>query len=225
MDFPKLQTSIRVAKGKGPARRLRRDGMVPAVLYGKSVAPIALNASPRDISAALSGPLRANTVIKLSITGAPAGMDSEYNVMVRDYQYDPVSRNLLHVDFLSVPLDRQMKIDIPLKFTGRSVGEQAGGIVTVSYRSIPAECLPEDIPEAIEADITDLNIGDSLTVGSLSTGKGVTLLLSDQTSVVSVRTKKAEVEVKEDVEEGEAAEGAEAETKDAPESEQGKPSQ
>lgn len=224
MNFPKLETSIRTGRGKGSSRRLRRDGKIPAVLYGKSVGPIALTVSPREIATALAGPLRTNTVLKLNISNAPSGVAGEYNAMVRDYQYDPLSKNLLHVDFLSVALDQKIKVEVPLKITGRSVGEQAGGVVTVSFRTIPVECLPTAIPDAIEADITNLNIGTSLTVESLSVGKEVELLLPEKTSLVSVRTKKVEVEVKEVAAEGEAAEGEDAEKKAEPESEKGQSS-
>ncbi|MCP4601836.1 MAG: 50S ribosomal protein L25 [Proteobacteria bacterium] len=220
MEFTQLQASLRSQTGKGSARRLRRQGRTPAVLYGSSVETVSLSVSPKELITALSGPLHTNTVLALSISGAPDAT-TEYKVMVRDHQFDPATRELLHVDFLTVELEKKIQVNIPLKLTGRSKGEQAGGELVVVFRSMPIMCLPANIPDSFSVDVTNLEINDSITVKGLNLPEDIEVSLPSDATVILVQAAKAEEEeeVEEDAEavEGEAVqEGEEAEAADKP---------
>ncbi len=206
MELPVLEIALRTETGKGPARRLRGKGFVPAVLYGQTTEPINLSVSPKSLKQALSGPLHINTVLKLAISDGSKKAPSEHAALVCDHQYDPVSRELLHVDFLTVDMAKPIRVEIPFKTTGRSLGEQIGGTMSVTTRELPVDCLPAQIPESFVIDVTELKIGDGLTVADLTLPEGVTIALPEDTTLVSiVSTKVEEEEVKEDEEEGEAA--------------------
>ena len=213
MEFQKLTTSKRNRSGKGPARRLRQQGLVPAILYGHGIETTSLAIDPRSLSKALSGPMRTNTLLELEINGTKEGCTA----MVRDHQFDPVSRKLLHVDLLAVDLGREIEVQVPLDLQGRSRGEQLGGTLSKLFRTLPVKCYPRDIPEAITHDITQLDIHAILTAGALEMPQNVTLLLDDKTPVVTIAAKRVEVQETEEGEEaaeGEAAPEAEAEAEE-----------
>lgn len=214
MEFQQLDVTIRGRGGKGPARRMRQGGRVPAVLYGRGIPAITLSLVPREIVKALAGPLRTNTVLKLKLQGATGSMPAECLAMVRDHQFDPVSRELLHVDFLAVALDREVKVEVPLRLFGRSAGEAAGGTLTAIFRTLPVQCLPTAIPEEIAHDITALELNQHLTAGELVMPPGAVVLMDKGATIATVATKRIVDETKvakegEEAGEGAAEEGAE----------------
>ena len=223
MEFPEIAVSIRPRRGKGPARRLRKRGQAPAVLYGDGVNSLCLSVSPKELAKALSGPLHTNTVLTLNINGDTGQNPKELKALVWDHQYDPVSRELLHVDFMAVNLEKKLHVKVPLKIEGRSLGEQAGGKLTMVYRTLPIEVLPGQIPAAITGDVSNLQLNEALAVSALKLPEGVTVTLPAETTLVLVQTARVEVEeVAETAEEGaaEAAEGeAEGEEKPSDEAE------
>jgi large subunit ribosomal protein L25 len=190
MEFQKLPTVKRDRIGKGPARRLRQQGLIPAI-------------DPRLLVKALSGPMRTNTILELTINGASETCPA----MVRDHQFDPVSRELLHVDLLAVNLDKEIEVEIPLVLQGRSQGEQLGGTLSKLFRTLPVKCYPKDIPAAVTADITSLQLNAIMTAGDLVLPENVALLVESKTPVVTIATKRAETQ---EAGEGEAAAGGEA---------------
>ncbi|MDJ0762961.1 MAG: 50S ribosomal protein L25 [Myxococcota bacterium] len=212
MEFPQLQVSFRNRTGKGPARRLRQQGRTPAILYGSKLKSLSLSVSPAELSKAISGPLHTNTVLDLSIADAPDEAVSACKAIVRDHQFDPVTRHLLHVDFVVVELDKKISVSVPLRWTGRSAGEQAGGKLAVVYRTLPVECLPEQIPEAIEVDVTHLQLNEAITVGEVTLPEGVSVTLPAQTSIVLIQSARAEEAAEEETDEEGAAEGEGEET-------------
>jgi len=220
MEFSKLQTQLRTGTGKGPARRIRRQGLVPAVVYGPGIETIKASIEPRALVQALSGPLRTNTVIELTLDKPAKDTPKEIHVLVRDHQYHPVSRQLLHVDFLAIDVNKTIVIDVPIETRGRSVGEQTGGTLTQIYRELPIECLPKDIPVSFEIEVSALDINDSLCVSDLTLPESVTCSLPPDTSIVTVVAPRAEEEEPEEDEEGlegegeEGAEGEEGEKKE-----------
>ncbi len=166
-----VQSSVVVAqprtgKGKGPARRLRAQGLIPAVVYGRQgqSAPIAVD--PVAIEKALANPLKFNTLITLKMDG------SDKNVLFKDYQVDPVSRRLLHADFLEVALDRPVSVEVPVVTTGKSEGVTAGGILSISAHEVVLEALPNKIPVQIEVDVTNLKVGGSIHISELKAPAG-----------------------------------------------------
>ncbi len=156
----------REEKGKGPARRLRRKGLIPAVVYGRKSEPTHLAVDPAALMEAIETPHRFNTVLTLKMDG------TEKHVLFKDYAVDPVSRRLLHADFLEVKLDEPVKVEVPVVTTGKSVGVIDGGILSIAAHEIVVEALPAKIPIQIEVDVTELKIGQSIHVSELSAPEG-----------------------------------------------------
>lgn len=205
MEFPKLEVAVRTRTGKGPARRLRQKGKAPAVLYGSNVETVSLSVTPKDLVKALAGPLRTNTVLSLSISDASGSVPKECKAMVVDHHFDPVTREVLHVDFLALDLSKKITVKVPLKLTGRSLGEQAGGKLKAVFRALSVECLPEVIPEAITVDVTPLGLNQTIDVKDIPLPEGVSINLPLDTTVILVESSKAEEAGS--AQEGEAAEG------------------
>jgi large subunit ribosomal protein L25 len=219
MEFTPLSINKRKNTGKGAARRMRRGGSVPAVIYGGGVEALSVSVEPRAIQQALAGPMRLNTVLALKIAGDEAA--KEIHAIVRDHQYHPVRRTLQHVDFLAIDVTKPLRVHVPLIRTGaRCPGEQEGGVVTQVFRDLPVECLPDRIPVNIELDLQALELGGHVTVGEIKLPEGVKVALAAQQSVFTVAMPKAEKVQAATTEgaEGEAAatvEGAEGAKEDA----------
>jgi large subunit ribosomal protein L25 len=156
----------REEKGKGPARRLRQKGLIPAVVYGRKSEPTHLAVDPALLLKAIETPHRFNTVLKLQMDGA------EKHVLFKDYTVDPVSRRLLHADFLEVKLDEAVRVDVPVVTVGKAQGVTDGGILSLATHEIAVEALPGRIPVQIEVDVTNLKIGSSIHVAELKAPEG-----------------------------------------------------
>jgi large subunit ribosomal protein L25 len=156
----------REGKGKGPARRLRQKGLIPAVVYGHKHEPTHLAVDPGALMKAIETPHRFNTVLTLRMDG------SEKHVLFKDYTVDPVSRRLLHADFLEVKLDEAVKVAVPVVTSGRAAGQAEGGILSIATHEIVLEALPAKIPVRIEVDVTNLKIGQSIHVSELKPPEG-----------------------------------------------------
>jgi large subunit ribosomal protein L25 len=190
---------------------MRRDGRIPAVVYGPQFETLSISVTPRDLTKALSGPLKSNTVLSIQIEGADPKTPKEIHAIVRDHQYHPVQRNLLHVDFLAIDVEKSINVGIPLITIGRSIGEQAGGTLTVHYREIPVECRPADIPECIEIDVSELELNGHVHARDLEMPENVTIDLAPEISLITVLAPRAEAEEEKPEEGEEGAEGAEGE--------------
>ena len=186
MSFKKLKAFPRERNGKGPARRLRAKGLVPAILYGAGVESTKISVSPRELVKALAGPTRTNTVLDIEIEGT----DDPHSAIVRDHHYDPVTRELLHVDFLAVGINQLIDLDVPFALEGRSVGEQLGGNLSKKCRSLPIQCKPADIPAAITLDISGIGLNETFTAAQLTMPEGVTLRMAGKTPLVTVISKR-----------------------------------
>ena len=188
MSSQKIEVSIRERNGKGPARRLRAKGLVPAVIYGQGVEAIRLSLDPRTLIKALSGPKRTNTLLEIQV----AGRSTSYNALVRDHQYDPVTRDLLHVDFMAVSEDQLVKANVPLEITGRAIGQQLGGTLSQKMRKVKVECRAVEIPESIVVDITNLGLAQVMTGKDLTMPENVKLLLSPKNPIVEIVAKRVD---------------------------------
>jgi large subunit ribosomal protein L25 len=165
-----LEATARDTFGKNEARRTRRDGRVPAVLYGaassaesaKEATPIAVDR--RALSSILHSESGANTLISLRLAGA-----GEARVLLKDYQVDPLTHHLLHADFYRVAMDRAIQVTIPVVLRGEARGvKQQSGILEFVRREIEVECLPGDIPEHVEVDVSELMLHEGLRVRDLA---------------------------------------------------------
>lgn len=164
-----LESTIREGRGKGPARRLRAAGRVPAVVYGHNVEEaIAISLDPKALDKALENPKQANALFQVSIPGA-----TDHTVMAREIQRHPVSRAILHLDLVAPDLDKPMVTSVPFEATGRSKGVVGGGRLRTPYREIKLRAKPADIPASVSIDITEMDIGDTLHVSGIELPEGV----------------------------------------------------
>ncbi len=162
-----LNARARSDKGKGPARRLRAAGLIPAVVYGQKRDPTHIAVDPAAVQKAIATAHKLNTLLTLQLDGA------EKRVLFREYEVDPVSRRLLHADFLEVDMSKAVKVEVPIVTTGKAEGVVAGGILNVSAHQIVVEALPDRIPVAIEVDVTPLKIGGSIHIADVKAPEGV----------------------------------------------------
>jgi large subunit ribosomal protein L25 len=187
--MPTLKAQSRAVAGKGEARRVRREGLVPAVAYGKDLPSIAIKVAPKDIATLLKGELGKNTVLRLELEGKPP-----FVAMIRDYAVHPVQRSIEHVDFVEVKLDRPVDVEVPLVPVGKAVGVAKGGVLRVVHRLIPVRCLPDRIPVKIETDVTHLELGQHIATQDLRLPEGVTVRLPQEQTLVAVVAPEKEVE-------------------------------
>ncbi len=197
--------------GKGENRRLRKAGDIPAVVYGPEAEPIPVKVNYRTLYRLMHG-VALNTIVDLTIEGEDS---KERKVLIRNLQKDPVSGDLLHLDFLHIPLDKPITLTIPVKAIGVPTGvKDMGGIVEHILREVTISCKPTDIPGEVEIDISSLSIGESIHVSDLEIKKAKILTDPRRTIVTVVAptvVKAAAEEAAEEAEEGEEAEGAEGE--------------
>jgi large subunit ribosomal protein L25 len=175
-----LTAQARNDKGKGPARRLRAKGLIPAVVYGQKREPTHVAVDPAAIQKAIATPHKFNTLLTLQVDGA------EKRVLFREYEVDPVTRQLLHADFLEVDPSKPVKVEVPIVATGKAEGVVAGGILTVSAHEIVVEALPEKIPVRIEVDVTPLKIGGSIHIADVKAPEGVKIKYATNFTVAVV---------------------------------------
>jgi large subunit ribosomal protein L25 len=202
MAVVEIKAEPRTPDGKGAARRLRREGRIPAVLYGPGEDPksLSLNAKEMDILFRRYG--GASIVLELDVPGSGDGKDK---ALVKEVQRDVVTGQVLHLDLLHVSAARKITVDVPVVIVGKAVGAEAGGVLEVVTREIRAECLPADIPDKVEVDVTELEIGDSIKVRDL-TIPNVEILIDSDTTIAAIVPPTVYEEVKEEVPEEEEPE-------------------
>ena len=201
-----LEATTRDSFGKNEARRTRRDGRVPAVLYGSSggggngdARSIAVD--PKELLRILHSESGANTLINLKLEGR------ESRVMVREYQLDPVTHQLLHADLYQLAMDKAIVVSVPVVVKGEPAGvKQQGGLLDFVTRDIQVQCLPTDIPEHIDVDVSELALHQSIRVKDIATNPKWKTVTDGETMLVHVVMPKAE----ESAATAEAAEGAAA---------------
>ncbi len=190
MDFAKVNVEVRSGIGKGGSRKVRAAGKVPGVVYGRKIEPVTVTFNEKELLTSLDKEKRRNTVLELSITGE--GKSETVTAMVREAQINPLSRRLVHVDFLRVDLDSEVHVTVPLVLTGKAIGTTNGGNLHQSLHVIPIAAKPAAIPTKLEVDVTPLEIGDALHVSDLKLGEGVRALLDPRDAIASVVAPKAE---------------------------------
>ncbi|MEM1033267.1 MAG: 50S ribosomal protein L25 [Myxococcota bacterium] len=181
MHTTTLKAHSRNETGKGAARRLRAAGKLPSIAYGKGRDAEALTVDRDALRKILLSERGRNHIIALEVEGGEA-----YNVMVKDYLVHPVSRGLLHADFVRIEGDRPVVCEVPFATTGKAKGVQAGGTLLSNMRSIKVRTIPSNIPVVIEHDVSDLEIDDVLKVGDLSLPEGVEALLPAERKLAMV---------------------------------------
>jgi large subunit ribosomal protein L25 len=170
VDKSSLEAKSREGSGKGAARKLRAEGFVPAVVYGKHLEkPVHVAVNPKAVKQAINTPHKFNTLIQLKLDSA------SHQVLLKDYQTDPLTREILHVDFIDVRDNEQVKVNVPLVLVGKAVGTADGGLLTQARRELEVWALPQAIPEKIEVDVTPLKINQALHINDIKLPQGVSV--------------------------------------------------
>jgi len=183
-----LDAIERTSRGKNEARRLRVTGRIPAVVYGGKDGGKAIAVDPKVLAKILRTEQGANTLIALNVPGA-----GDARVLVREYQLDPITHDLLHVDFYRVAMDKLLRVQVTVVPQGEPKGvKQQGGVLDVVHRQIEIECLPADIPNHIEVDVTELMVGMSVRVKDVATNAKWKAITDPETMLLHVVIPKVE---------------------------------
>jgi large subunit ribosomal protein L25 len=208
MSQTTLTATPRTGSGTPIARRLRAEGHIPGILYGRGMEPISVTVERREFRLALSGPAGVNTVLALQVGG------TSYPAVVKELQRHPIRRTVNHIDFLQVNMNEEITVHIALRLEGESKAVAAmGGLVDPTVDSIEVSCTPTDMPNEFVIDITDMQPDTVIRLSDIPMPKGVTALGDPDMAVVTVLTTAAEVEepvaeAEEGEEEGEGAPAA-----------------
>ena len=199
-----MEVAVREERGKNAARRLRLTGNVPATVYGLGKDPQAISVNTKEMTTVLKDPAGHNRVFNIKCDG------TQEHAMAVDYQIDPVKHSLLHVDLQRVDVNKPVTVSVPIKAVGTAYGVKTeGGFEEMVSREVRIECLPLDIPESIDVDVTDLRVGQAVRAKDLPASDTWTLADLDQRVLVHIMASRATDELPEDEEaetEDEAAE-------------------
>ena len=196
-----LQGSLRSETGKGKARQLRKNGLIPGIVYGnKANLMVTLN---HDDMAKLLKKAKANAIFNLKVE-----KNKDRKVVIKELQRNVITRDFLHVDLFEISMKKKIKISVPIEETGQPVGVKMGGILTHILRELKVECLPESIPETIKIDVSNLDVGHNLHVRDIVMPDGVTILSNPDETICSVNLPEAEKSKEAEEEEAAATEAA-----------------
>ena len=179
----------RDSRGKNEARRLRREGLIPGVVYGGTAENVAVAVDPKALQKVLRSEAGRNTILKLDIAGA-----GSTNAILKSWQVDPIREHFLHADFYRIAMDVAIRVTVPIHVTGEARGVKVdAGILELVMREIEVECLPGDIPERIDVDVSDLGINGALRISDVAAPVKVKILEDADQVVVHVVSVKEEV--------------------------------
>lgn len=200
-----LKAEVRQDRGKGPARRLRASGKVPGVLYGQGMDSLAVAVDARELDHTLSTDAGVNVLIDLRV-----GSDNHLT-LARVLERHPLKGAILHVDFLKIARDQTITVDVPVHFEGEAKGVKEGGVLEHHLWQLHVECLPANVPERINIDVNDMDIGSIVRVADVRPPDGVTILTNEEDIIVTcVVPQVLQVEEVVPAEEAVTAEGEEA---------------
>lgn len=189
MSDETIVVSLRPAKGKAAAKALRKDGCIPAVVYGLNEPPAAIAIQSKVVARILASDTGMNSVVYLQREGT----DIKRHVILKDVQRDPVTRRLVHVDFMRVDPNHKVKVHVPIKLQGVPHGVKAeGGLLDFVHRQIVIECLPSLIPSHIDVDVSGLHIGHTLRLDQVSLPPTLRILGDPHDVIAAVKGKAAE---------------------------------
>ena len=184
-----LDAKMREGSGKGVARRLRAQNLIPAVVYSRHIKePLRISVDPIAVRKAVATPKKMNTLLTLKVEG-----QSEQLVLLKDYQTDPVTRQILHADFLGVHENEQVKVNVPIELVGKAEGVALGGILEQKRRDMEVWALPNAIPEKISVDVSHLKIAYALHANEVKMPEGVTVKTQVNYTIAVVTAPEAEI--------------------------------
>ncbi|WP_372806563.1 50S ribosomal protein L25 [Pontiella sp.] len=193
MKDKKLIAKKRVLDGSSNSRRLRRTGALPGVIYGDEKAPVSIEVEAHAFELILNHHASESMIIDVALEG-----EGDISVLVKDVQHHPVTSDLLHVDMMRIAANKPIHVDIPVDLIGDAAGVKAGGSLEHTMHSIGVECLPADLVEAFEFDVSEMEIGSVLCVADLGLDSKYKLLVDEEAIVASVHAPKVEEEEEEE---------------------------
>jgi large subunit ribosomal protein L25 len=215
----KLEVQVRDARGSAEVRRLRKEGLIPGVIYGGGNDPAAISVPERTLRKALTGAGGLHAILDVIVDGADG--NAARPAILKDYQQDVITGRVTHIDLHQVRLDRPIQASVVIQLVGESAGVKEGGVLSQVTREITVEALPMEIPEHIDADVSEMLVGDTLRLADVRPIEGVTFLDDlEETVLASVSAPTVFEEPEVEVEEGEEGEEL-PEGEEAPEGEEG----
>lgn len=184
-----LQAEVRTQSGTAAVKRLRKAGTVPAALYGSKVAPSGLQVHGKTFSKLLEGSASDNILVSLKIAGA-----ADQLALVQEVQHDYLRGGILHIDFHAIAADEEIHANVPVVTTGEAKGAKQGGMVEAIHHEIEVRCLPKDLPESIQIDVTDLEVGKGIHVSEIAFPEGVTPRLGGDVVIIMCEEPRVEAE-------------------------------
>lgn len=213
MELSELNADIRQKTGNGPARSLRRAGKIPAILYGPGTTPVSLSINVKEFEQALK---KSKTRMRQSVFNLAIQGETNRCAMVKELQQHPLTRAFLHADFYEIAMDRKVNVKIPVITKGIAKGLDLGGMLQIIRREVEVRCFPNEIPETIEIDVTELSVGDAIHVKDLKPEGNIEIAEDGDFTILTLLGKKGEKEEA-------AAEGEGEEVTDAAEPKKAEP--
>ena len=184
-----LQAEHRTVAGTSAVKRLRKSGIVPAALYGRKAQPTNLQVHGKTFSKLLEGSASDNILVSLKIEGG-----SEQLALVQEVQHDYLRGGILHIDFHAVVSDEEIHANVPVVPLGESPGQKLGGLIEILHHEVEVHCLPRDLPESIEVDISELQLGQAIHIGDMKFPDRVTPRLAGDVVIIMCVEPKVEAE-------------------------------
>jgi large subunit ribosomal protein L25 len=207
-----LDSKKRTMTGKGSARKLRSAGRLPVILYGPETSPIMLSLDYKQLQKILRGKSAENIIFDLKIDSN--GANQSLRVMIKEIQKDPVTRDYLHVDFYEISMEKELEVDIPVYLVNTPIGVSEGGILEHIRRELKILCMPTNLVDKIEIDVSGLAIGQSLHIEDIDLPPGLKSIEDRDLTIATVGAPTIEEEVEEEIEEEGEEEGEEAESEE-----------
>lgn len=209
MELQELKANTRTLKGKSASHALRCEGKIPTVLYGPETEPLLLSINLSDLEKIFKKGTKGHLLYNLTVQNDNTNI---ITVMIKEIQKHPLTRNFLHVDLYKVSNDRKLKVNVPVVTTGKAKGIEMGGLLQVIRRELEILAFPDQIPEFIEIDVTDIDIGDSIHVNDITPQGDIKILADVNFTVITVVTPKAVETLEEEEKEEEEGEETAEET-------------
>lgn len=218
MELLELNATIRTKTGDGPARALRREGMIPAVIYGPNVGNKLLAVNMKELEQTLKTGQSGQLLYSLNIQN---GDTIKQIAMIKELQKNPLTRDILHVDFYEISMDRKIRVKIPVVTKGKSVGVEKGGMLQIIRHELEVLCFPNKIPEVFEIDVSQMDFGDAVHVEDIPVDEEIEIIADTNFTVVTVTVPHMEEpeEGEEELEEGEEEQTGESDASDEGEEE------
>jgi large subunit ribosomal protein L25 len=195
----KLKANKRTVAGRNAIKKIKRQGMVPGIIYGSRLQPVTLQVDSRELTNVLAHASSEHVLVELEIVDG--NQSTSRLALIQEIQHHPLKRQLLHVDFQAVSATEKITSEVPIEAVGEALGVRTfGGLLEYSLRTLEVECFPQDLPDVVRLDVTNLNIGESLHVRDIPLPLGVEPITDGDLTVVSVVASRVGEEIAEAVE-------------------------